>query len=66
MDKNAKAYSDLALHASSAEEQNEMDLIQVFKGAIPHTHGAPEVARMPESLPMLPDSRRFKTGELIS
>ena len=44
-DKSARAYTDLALSASSDEELNEMDLIQVFKGAIPRTHGAPAVAR---------------------
>jgi hypothetical protein len=41
-DKNAKAYTDLALAASSDEELNEMDIIQVFKDVIPHTHGAPK------------------------
>jgi hypothetical protein len=53
-DKDAKAYSDVALSPSSDEEQNEMDLIQVFKDAIPHTHGAPEIVRMPDLRPMLP------------
>jgi hypothetical protein len=46
-DGSARAYTDLALSASSDEELNEMDLIQVFKGAIPRTHGAPAVAREP-------------------
>ena len=46
-DESARAYTDLALSASSDEELNEMDLIQVFKGAIPPTHGAPAVAREP-------------------
>jgi hypothetical protein len=46
-DESARAYTDLALSASSDEELNEMDLIQVFKGAIPRTHGAPGVAREP-------------------
>jgi len=51
--KNAKTYTDLALSRSGDEEQNEMDLIQVFKDAIPHTHGAPEILGM---RPMLPQS----------
>jgi hypothetical protein len=34
-DQTARAYTE-----SSDEELNEMDLIQVFKGAIPRTHGA--------------------------
>ena len=46
-DESARTYTDLALSASSDEELNEMDLIQVFKGAIPRTHGAPAVAREP-------------------
>ena len=41
--KDSKAYTDLALSPLSDEEQNEMDLIQVFKEAIPHTHGAPAI-----------------------
>jgi hypothetical protein len=53
-DKEAKSYNDLALSPSSDEEQNEMDLIQVFKNAIPHTHGAPEIVRTPDLRPMLP------------
>jgi hypothetical protein len=51
---NAKAYTDLALSPSSAEELNEMDIIQVFKDAIPHTHGAPEIVRMSNLRPMVP------------
>jgi hypothetical protein len=47
-DKNAKAYTDLALSPVSEAEQNDMDIIQVFKDAIPHTHGAPELAPQPE------------------
>ncbi len=43
-DQNAKAYMDLAMTPVSDEDQNEMDIIQVFKDAIPHTHGAPEIA----------------------
>jgi hypothetical protein len=41
--KDPKAYTDLALSPLSDEEQNEMDIIQVFKEAIPHTHGAPAI-----------------------
>src|SRR5215813_12120825 len=41
--KDSKAYTDLALSPLSDEEQNEMDIIQVFKEAIPHTHGAPAI-----------------------
>jgi hypothetical protein len=50
---NATAYTDLALSPSSAEELNEMDIIQVFKDAIPHTHGAPEFAGKPDLRPAL-------------
>jgi hypothetical protein len=53
-DKNAKAYTDLALSPVSEAEQNDMDIIQVFKDAIPHTHGAPELAREPEPEPARP------------
>jgi hypothetical protein len=53
-DKNAKAYTDLALSPASEAEQNDMDIIQVFKDAIPHTHGAPELVRQPERQPTLP------------
>jgi hypothetical protein len=53
-DKDAEAYSDLALSPLSDEEQNEMDIIQVFKGAIPHTHGAPAIVRTPDLRPILP------------
>jgi hypothetical protein len=48
-DENASAYTDLALLPSSDEEQNDMDLIQVFKDAIPKTYGAPEIARKPDA-----------------
>ncbi|MET1415471.1 radical SAM protein [Roseibium sp. HPY-6] len=44
-DENRKAYTDLALTPTSDAEEEEMELIQVFKEAIPNTHGAPEVAR---------------------
>jgi hypothetical protein len=47
-DENAGAYTDLALLPSSDEEQNDMDIIQVFKDVIPQTYGAPEIARKPE------------------
>jgi hypothetical protein len=30
-----------------------MDIIQVFKDAIPHTHGAPEFASKPDLRPAL-------------
>lgn len=53
-DKSAKMYTDLAISPSSDEEQNEMDLVQVFKDAIPHTHGAPKILRQPNLQPMLP------------
>ena len=33
-DESAKAYADLALSPSTDAEQDEMDLIQMFKGAI--------------------------------
>ncbi len=48
-DENAGAYTDLALLPSSDEEQNDMDLIQVFKDAIPQTYGAPEIVRKPDT-----------------
>ncbi|WP_299470726.1 radical SAM protein [uncultured Roseibium sp.] len=44
-DENSKTYTDLALTPTSEAEEAEMELIQVFKEAIPNTHGAPEVAR---------------------
>lgn len=44
-DENRRSYTDLALTPTSAAEEQDMDLIQVFKEAIPNTHGAPEVAR---------------------
>jgi hypothetical protein len=47
-DENAGAYTDLALLPSSDEEQNDMDIIQVFKDVIPQTHGAPVIARKPD------------------
>ena len=53
-DKNAKAYTDLAMSASSDEELDGMDLIQVFKDAIPRTHGAPGYAGKRELRPALP------------
>ena len=53
-EQNAKAYTDLALSPSSDEELNEMDIIQVFKGAIPRTHGAPAVAHERDLRPALP------------
>ena len=43
-DQSARAYTDLAMSASTDEELDEMDLIQMFKDAIPRTHGAPEFA----------------------
>jgi predicted KAP-like P-loop ATPase len=53
-DKAARAYTDLALSPSTDQEQDEMDLIQVFKDAIPRTHGAPGFAGKPELRPALP------------
>ena len=53
-DKSAKEYTDLALSRSTDQEQDEMDLIQVFKNAIPRTHGAPGSASKPELRPILP------------
>ena len=53
-DENARAYTDLALTSSSDEQQNDMDLIQVFKEAIPNTHGAPEFATKPQSVTSVP------------
>lgn len=44
-DTNAKNYTDLALSSTSEEDQNQMDLIQVFKDSIPQTHGAPKIAK---------------------
>ena len=52
-DKNARTYTDLALSPSTEAEQDEMDLIQVFKEAIPRTHGAPGFAEKPEVRPIL-------------
>jgi pyruvate-formate lyase-activating enzyme len=40
-DRNAAAYTDLALSPANAEEEAGMDIIQVFKDHIPRTHGAP-------------------------
>jgi hypothetical protein len=53
-DTNARAYTDLAMTASTDEELDGMDLIQVFKDAIPRTHGAPGRAGKPELRPALP------------
>src|SRR5262245_41555526 len=53
-DKSAKEYTDLALSRSTDQELDEMDLIQVFKNAIPRTHGAPGYASKPELRPVLP------------
>lgn len=53
-DKSARIYTDLALSPSTDEEQDEMDLIQVFKGAIPRTHGAPGFVGKPDLRPALP------------
>ena len=39
-DKGPMAYTDLALSPSTVREQDELDLIRVFKSAIPRTHGA--------------------------
>lgn len=44
-DENRRAYTDLALTQTSEAEEQDMDLIQVFKESIPNTHGAPEIAR---------------------
>lgn len=41
-DENRKYYSDLALTPVSDAEEQDMELIQVFKDVIPKTHGAPE------------------------
>ncbi|QDG77974.1 radical SAM protein [Labrenzia sp. PHM005] len=43
-DENRRNYMDLALTPTTEAEENEMELIQVFKEAIPKTHGAPDVA----------------------
>jgi hypothetical protein len=51
-DKSARAYTDLALSPSTEAEQDEMDLIQVFREAIPRTHGAPGLK--PDLRPALP------------
>ena len=53
-DKSSRVYADLALSPSTDAEQDEMDLIQVFKGAIPGTHGAPGFVGKPELRPALP------------
>jgi hypothetical protein len=42
------------MSASTDEELDGMDLIQVFKDAIPRTHGAPGFADKPELRPALP------------
>jgi hypothetical protein len=52
-DKSARAYTDLALSPSTDAEQDEMDLIQVFKGAIPRSHGAPGFVGKPDLRPAL-------------
>ncbi|MEL7526564.1 MAG: radical SAM protein [Pseudomonadota bacterium] len=44
-DENRRSYTDLALTPTSEAEEQDMDLIQVFKEAIPNTHGAPEIAK---------------------
>jgi hypothetical protein len=44
----------VVLSPSTDAEQDEMDLIQVFKGAIPRTHGAPGFVGKPELRPALP------------
>lgn len=44
-DENRRNYTDLALTPTSDAEEQEMELIQVFKEAIPNTHGAPVVAK---------------------
>ncbi|WP_428643553.1 B12-binding domain-containing radical SAM protein [Roseibium sp.] len=44
-DENRRSYTDLALSPMSAMEEQEMDLIQVFRDAIPKTHGAPDAGR---------------------
>lgn len=43
-DEDRRNYSDLALTPTSDIEEQDMELIQVFKEAIPKTHGAPVVA----------------------
>lgn len=43
-DENRRNYTDLALTPTTEAEENEMELIQVFKETIPKTHGAPDVA----------------------
>ncbi|WP_434052050.1 MAG: radical SAM protein [Roseibium sp.] len=44
-DEDRSTYTDLALTVTSDAEEQDMELIQVFKEAIPNTHGAPDVAR---------------------
>ncbi len=44
-DENRKSYTDLALMPASEADEQDMDLIQVFKEAIPSTHGAPVIAK---------------------
>lgn len=44
-DDNRRAYTDLALTPTSEAEEMDMDLIKVFKDAIPKTHGAPSASR---------------------
>ncbi len=53
-DENARTYTDLALSSLSDEDQNDIDLIQVFQNAIPNTHGAPEIAAKPDSAASVP------------
>ena len=42
-DPDAASYTDLALTPVTEEEQNALDIIQVFSEAIPNTHGAPKL-----------------------
>jgi len=53
-DESSRVYADLALSPSTDAEQDEMDLIQMFKVAIPRTHGAPGFVGKPELRPALP------------
>jgi len=61
-DENARTYTDLALSSLSDEEQNDIDLIQIFKSAIPNTHGAPEIARKPDSAASVPSDKADLTA----
>jgi hypothetical protein len=49
-DENRRNYTDLAMTPASEEQEQDMDLIQTFKEAIPKTHGAPEVAKKAEKM----------------